>query len=133
MRQTDFGKRIIEIRKSKGLTQEELSEKCHVTVRTIRRIESGSVVPRSYTIRLLSEALDKDLLDIAPNGQEMRWNSRLKWFNSLTRQVRELFNLKTNTMKKVSVLAIILIAIGFGLFILIPNGHSQKSDSIDYA
>jgi transcriptional regulator with XRE-family HTH domain len=47
MKQPDLGKRIAELRKAKGLTQEELVQKCHLSVRTLQRIESGEVTPRS--------------------------------------------------------------------------------------
>ncbi len=58
MKQPELGKKISELRKAKGLTQEELVEKCNLNVRTIQRIESGEVTPRSYTVKALFEALD---------------------------------------------------------------------------
>jgi len=48
-----------------NLTQEELSEKSGVSVRTIQRIESGKE-PKGYTLRVLSEKLnieEKELQD----------------------------------------------------------------------
>ncbi len=60
MTQPELGKKIAEIRKQKGFTQEELVEKCNVTVRTLQRIEAGDVLPRSSTLRLLIEAMDYD-------------------------------------------------------------------------
>ena len=41
MKQPLLGKKNTELRIQKGLTQEELVERCNVTVRTIQRIESG--------------------------------------------------------------------------------------------
>lgn len=38
MKQPELGKKISELRKAKGLTQEELVEKCNLNVRTIQRI-----------------------------------------------------------------------------------------------
>ncbi|WP_339877309.1 helix-turn-helix transcriptional regulator [uncultured Algoriphagus sp.] len=61
MKQPELGKKISEMRKAKGLTQEELVEKCNLNVRTIQRIEAGEVTPRSYTIKALFEALGMDL------------------------------------------------------------------------
>ncbi len=58
MKQPELGKKISEMRKAKGLTQEELVEMCNLNVRTIQRIEAGEVTPRSYTIKALFEALD---------------------------------------------------------------------------
>lgn len=58
MKQPELGRKISELRKAKGLTQEELVEKCNLNVRTIQRIEAGEVTPRSYTVKALFEALD---------------------------------------------------------------------------
>ena len=60
MKQPELGKKISEMRKAKGLTQEELVEMCNLNVRTIQRIEAGEVTPRSYTIKALFEALGMD-------------------------------------------------------------------------
>jgi len=60
MKQPDLGKKIAFLRKEKGLTQEELVDKCNINVRTIQRIESGEVTPRPLTLRLILEALDYD-------------------------------------------------------------------------
>jgi len=61
MKQPELGKRISELRKAKGLTQEELVEKCNISVRTIQRIEAGEVTPRSYTVKTILAALEYDL------------------------------------------------------------------------
>lgn len=65
MEQPDFGKKLVEIRKVNGLTQDELAEKCKITVRTIQRIESGLVKPRAYTIKVLSDYLGVDFFEIS--------------------------------------------------------------------
>lgn len=62
MNQPDLGRRVAELRKQKGLTQEQLAEKCEVNPRTIQRIELGEVDPRSYTLQCLSRELDFDFL-----------------------------------------------------------------------
>lgn len=61
MKQPELGRKISEIRIAKGLTQEELVEKCNISIRTIQRIEAGEVTPRSYTIKTILAALDYDL------------------------------------------------------------------------
>jgi len=61
MEQPELGQKIIELRKYKGLTQEELVEKCNINVRTLQRIESGEVNPRSFTIKMIFNALDYDI------------------------------------------------------------------------
>jgi transcriptional regulator with XRE-family HTH domain len=57
MKQPELGRKVAELRKARGLTQEELVERCNVTVRTIQRIEAGEVTPRPYTLKALFEAL----------------------------------------------------------------------------
>ncbi len=51
---------IRELRIKKGLTQEELANLTEVSTRTIQRIENGEVDPRSYTLQMISKALDVD-------------------------------------------------------------------------
>ena len=65
MKQPELGRKISELRTAKGLTQEELVEKCNISVRTIQRIEAGEVTPRSYTVKTILAALDYDLSKIA--------------------------------------------------------------------
>jgi transcriptional regulator with XRE-family HTH domain len=57
MQQPELGKRLASLRKERSLTQEELVEKSHVSVRTIQRIEAGEVLPRLSTVKILLEAL----------------------------------------------------------------------------
>src|ERR1044071_850773 len=65
MKQPELGIKISELRKAKGLTQEELVEKCNISVRTIQRIETGEVTPRMYTVKTILAALDQDLNDLS--------------------------------------------------------------------
>lgn len=60
MEQPTLGLKITELRNAEGITQKELAEQCKVDIRTIQRIESGEVVPRMYTLNLLSQALSYD-------------------------------------------------------------------------
>lgn len=60
MQQPELGLKITELRKQKGLTQEELVDQCNINVRTLQRIESGDVSPRIYTIKTILSALDYD-------------------------------------------------------------------------
>lgn len=70
MKQPELGRKISELRKAKGLTQEELVEKCNIGVRTIQRIEAGEVTPRSYTIKAILAALECDLRFISVEDEE---------------------------------------------------------------
>ncbi|MFO7575557.1 MAG: helix-turn-helix domain-containing protein [Bacteroidales bacterium] len=72
MKQPELGRKITELRKGKGLTQEELVDKCNISVRTLQRIEAGEVTPRSYTVRTILAALDYDLSKISDNDADRR-------------------------------------------------------------
>ena len=60
MNQPGLGLKVSELRQQRGMTQEQLSECCQVSSRTIQRIENGEVDPRTYTIQCLNAALDFD-------------------------------------------------------------------------
>ena len=44
-------------RLAKGLTQKELSERTNIIIRSIQRIENEEIIPRSYTLKTIAEAL----------------------------------------------------------------------------
>lgn len=136
----DFGTRLIEIRKEKGLTQEEVAEKCKITVRTIQRIESGVVKPRAFTIKIISENLGFDFFEASSTGNDVNnenQNSKLE-DKTILWYVKDLFNLKTNTMKKISILTSTVVIIAISLFainskILAQAPSENKSITIRYS
>lgn len=77
MAENHIAQKIAELRNQKGLTQEELAAKCNINVRSIQRIEKGEVLPRKYTLKILSEALGYDLLnqnnETKPDGYYNGW------------------------------------------------------------
>jgi transcriptional regulator with XRE-family HTH domain len=81
MKQPELGRKISELRKAKGLTQEELVEKCNIGVRTIQRIEAGEVTPRPYTIKTILVALEADIKFVSED--EDNPDSFVKWLKRL--------------------------------------------------
>lgn len=75
MENSDISKKIIELRKQKGLSQEELAHLCKMNVRSIQRIESGKVKPRLYTLRVLSEVLEYQFQNGDPGIQKFSWKN----------------------------------------------------------
>ena len=53
-----FNERLKSIREEKGLTQQQLSDRSGVSVRTIQNYESGSYSPRFGIVDKLAEALE---------------------------------------------------------------------------
>ena len=88
MKQPLLGEKITELRKQKGLTQEELVERCNVTVRTIQRIESGETTPRIYTIKTILNALGLDYEKVFEREyNEGKFDKILRFFPSNIKEV----------------------------------------------
>lgn len=61
MKKQSISENLLYQRKLKGYTQEDLSEKTSVGIRTIQRIEKGEVQPHLQTVKLLAVGLDVNL------------------------------------------------------------------------
>jgi transcriptional regulator with XRE-family HTH domain len=128
MDQPALGKLIVQLRKAKGLTQEEIVEKCNVSVRTLQRIESGEASPRNYTIRSIFAALEytapmKDSND-RPDSTGSVASRRLE---QVYKYLVDLFNLRTNTMKKISILTSTIVVISFALVAIYSDTNAQSA------
>jgi transcriptional regulator with XRE-family HTH domain len=55
-----FGKRLAEVRKSKNITQEDLSYRSDLSLSQIARIETGVINTSLNTIFIICEALEVD-------------------------------------------------------------------------
>jgi uncharacterized Tic20 family protein len=64
MKQQTIRENLVYQRKLKGFTQDELSEKTTVGVRTIQRIEKGEVQPQLPTVKLLAVGLEIEVDDL---------------------------------------------------------------------
>ncbi len=68
------GIKLQELRSSKGITQRELAEVSNVNLRTIQRIESGEVNPRSSTLKVLAKALGVSFNDMGRKAIGIKYN-----------------------------------------------------------
>ena len=100
---------VAKIRKSKSLTQEDLAEKAHVTVRTIQRIEAGEDVS-SETLRSVSNALDVTVSELFESVESHEKEIELMEYSQ--EQQRQL------NQRKYEMNAIRLVAWGFAFMIL---------------
>jgi transcriptional regulator with XRE-family HTH domain len=125
MKQPALGKYITKVREAKGLTQEELVSQCNLNVRTLQRIESGKVVPRSYTLKSIAAVLNCDLF-VEDSASSLS-------FKQIRDYIVDLFNLKTSKMKKLSILSTAFFVLAFSLYASISECYAQCSkDKIDY-
>ena len=58
MNQHEIGNKIAELRKAKGLTQEELAIRCGIKERLVNKIESGVISPRVLVLKKIGSELD---------------------------------------------------------------------------
>lgn len=126
MNQPELGKKILELRLQRGLTQKELAETCKVSLRTIQRIESEKGTPRSHTVKVILSNLGYESSMNLSNDEPFNYNKPTTRFVQFLKGVLELFNLKTNTMKKLSVLTLITISLIWGISITSNHLKAQK-------
>lgn len=127
MKNLDFGKKLVQERNAKGLTQTEVAEMCKIATRTIQRIETGMVKPRAFTIKLISETLGFEFFETTidmSEGKIQKLDSKNSGHAFLW-HLKDLFNLKTNAMTKISILSASFLMIGF-LFSLILDTNAQS-------
>lgn len=129
IQQPELGKKIAAYRKEKGLTQEDLVDKCNLSVRTLQRIEAGEVTPRTYTIKLILEALELTN-DYSFNSRKSEKGLLSKWLKQFYIRFIDLFNLKTNTMKKISILSIAILALVFTISTLSSETFAQSDSKV---
>ncbi|MDG2073272.1 MAG: helix-turn-helix domain-containing protein [Polaribacter sp.] len=79
MKQQSIRENLLYNRKLKGFTQDQLSEKTTVGVRTIQRIEKGDVQPHLQTVKLLALGLDIEVDDLIPLDNPKEEVIERKW------------------------------------------------------
>ena len=79
MKQQSLKENLLYQRKLKGYTQEELSERTTVGVRTIQRIEKGEVQPHLQTIKLLAQGLGIEVDDLQVLNNPNEETIKRKW------------------------------------------------------
>ena len=106
-----IGKRIKEIRISQGLTQDELSEKSGIAVRTIQRIENNQVTPSIYSIKAIGEALDVDINETVADSNDTKFEIKfvISNFSNLFVDVKTLINRNWKILLGLFVLVVITI------------------------
>ncbi len=85
-----FGKRLKELRKTLGLSQDELAEKTDISSKYLSRIEMGQHFPSINTLVKLANALNVELKDFFEFAHETTSTLELKEIlNSLINEADE--------------------------------------------
>ena len=78
MDQIKIGRFLSELRKEKGLTQEQLAEKFNVARRTVSRWETGSNMPDMDILIEMSDYYAVDLREILDGGRRDNMDKEMK-------------------------------------------------------
>lgn len=133
MDQPELGKKIAELRKAKGFTQEELVEKCKLSVRTLQRIESGEVTPRSFTLKTIFAELNYSISDLPGtkiNATSEAGSDSETWTGQIYGKLLDIVNFKKNPMKKISVLTVFLLMLSISLYAIYTRDNAREAKQI---
>ena len=78
-----FGKKLQQIRKSKGLTQEKLAELAGIHEKHISKLERGTYKPSFNTLSKVLKALDLSIEDIGLNFEKVSVNDNPFYIKSI--------------------------------------------------
>ncbi len=116
-----IGKRIAELRKKKGLTQNELAEKMHVTDKAVSKWERDLSYPDINAIAKLAEVLEvpvNDLLNTKiQNTSKQKDNGLIDLILKAIALAMAIAVVVLNILKQISVSSSIIL-LGIGLFCL---------------
>ena len=113
----NLGKKILELRKKKGLSQEELGERINVTRQTISNWELGETSPNPVQLKLLSKELNVSIDELLDNDVK----------DVLVEKVSNTEKLSKLILKILKVFMYIIIAVVALYFILIIGRIISKN------
>lgn len=99
----DIGKRIKELRKSKGLTQIEFAEKAGIAVNSLRLYESGKRQPRLYQLGKIAKCFGMSVFELAEGDwRSVDMGGIVDFDDSLKKQLDIAFSRLNNKGKSVA-------------------------------
>lgn len=108
-----LGQNIYELRKKKGLSQEQLGEKIDVTRQTISNWELGETSPNPEQLKLLSKTLDVSVDDLIDNDIENVILSKVKLTEKQTKSIKKILKVLLIGFITILILDIISLIICF--------------------
>jgi len=106
---------IKNLRKKKGLTQEELAMRLHVVRQTVSRWEKGLSVPDAVMLQKLAEELDTDVSYLL--GMPVEQQSSGEIAQQLSR-INEQLAIKNRRAKRIWTVVGVLLALWLGLHLI---------------
>ena len=126
-----LGEKILELRKKKGLSQEQLGEEVNVTRQTISNWELGETSPNPEQLKLLSKIFNVSIDELLDNNLENQILSRVKITEKQTEKIKKI--LKGILIAFITFLAIDIIVLAicyFGKFE--PFNEKKSENNINY-
>lgn len=127
MNSKKIGEFIARVRKSKGMTQQELAEKLHVTDRAISNYENGRRIPDVSLFKPLCEILDISVNELI-NGEKIELD---KVLSTSDNTIINTLNINKNNNRKAKHVIITLFIVLFCLLTLIIIKYKQTYPKFD--
>lgn len=93
-----LGARIKELRKAKGLSQEQLAEKVDIEAKHVSRLELGKNYPSITTLEQIADALNVEMIDILQVGHHL---PKKQLSANITKMLKEADDEKLRMIEKV--------------------------------
>lgn len=110
----NLGNKILQLRKKKGLSQEQLGEKIDVTRQTISNWELGETSPNPKQLKLLSKELNISIDELLENNM---YNIVAEKISNNEKITKTIYKLLTIVLILVIIICIYCIGTGIGKFI----------------
>ena len=128
MDQVKIGTFLKELRKEKGLTQEQLAEQMSVSSRTVSRWENGNNMPDISLLVELAEFYDVDIREIIDGERERKSEDMNKDIKETLVKVAEYTDAEKEKMLKTLLVNIIMACVGFlaiSIMMTVNNMHPE--------
>ncbi len=116
----EFGKFLSQLRKEKGLTQQQLAEKLNVTDKAVSRWETGKNYPDIEIFEDLSEILDISISELLEGKRIEKENLFSVSQEHVVEQIKK--NKKTGKNYRIIICIVLIITITFGYIAMKENG-----------
>ncbi len=118
MDQIKIGKFILNCRKEKGITQEQLAEKLGVTSKSISRWENGNTMPDYTLLKDLCNELDININELL-SGEEIKGNDYMNKSEENLIKLRKQIDKRKKLLTIISYIFMAIIIIAFILNIVL--------------
>ncbi len=119
-----FNEKLIQLRKEKGLSQEELGEKLNVARQTISKWELGETTPEMDKLVQISEIFDISLDNLIKDKQEVKTEN-----NTNTQKLAGIIITILKVCGILLAIYLILVVIAGIMFSVIPKTNVEKVEN----